>query len=194
MKKILNSKIFIFLLGFVIASAIGVYAINAGEIDYKNTNVESALDTLYTNANKDLTFGNIQVSRSMGHMLALGDRTVDISLDKGKYLVTLIWNAAYDSNNTDDRNGIHTIEYCTNKLSCTNNCNINSLGGQRSLASPENSNSANKYKISGVLTCEYYVNVDTDNTILTGIENMWSHGEASENVENLMISAIPVIK
>ncbi len=48
-----------FSLGILIcASIIGVYALNAREIDYKDTDVESALDNLYIKAQKELTLEN----------------------------------------------------------------------------------------------------------------------------------------
>lgn len=54
MKKILNSRIFIFVLGLVIAGSIGVYAtikIQSSEIGYKEGTVEDALNDLYSKAN-----------------------------------------------------------------------------------------------------------------------------------------------
>lgn len=56
MKKVLHSKMFLFLLGFVFVSSIGVYAtikIQASEIGYKNGSVEDALNYLYGRANNN---------------------------------------------------------------------------------------------------------------------------------------------
>ena len=53
MKKILKSRIFIFVLGLVIAGSIGVYAtikVQSSEIGYKDGTVEDALDDLYKKA------------------------------------------------------------------------------------------------------------------------------------------------
>ena len=60
MKKIINSKVFIFVLGLVVAGSIGVcaYTISSSDISYDNSasgieadNVKDAIDDLYTNAN-----------------------------------------------------------------------------------------------------------------------------------------------
>ena len=55
MKKIINSKIFAFILGAVLFSGITVYATNylAKDVTYKDTNVENALNDLYENMNND---------------------------------------------------------------------------------------------------------------------------------------------
>ena len=44
-----------FLLGLIVMTCIGVYAINASEITYKESNVEDALDTLYGKAHLTAT-------------------------------------------------------------------------------------------------------------------------------------------
>ena len=53
MKK--NILFMIFGMAIMAAITIGVYAINASEIDYRNTKVDQALDTLYTNQNEILS-------------------------------------------------------------------------------------------------------------------------------------------
>ena len=58
MKKILNSKIFIFLLGFVVASAIGVYAINANDITYHDSTLDTVLDDLYSKTHSNCISGS----------------------------------------------------------------------------------------------------------------------------------------
>ncbi len=63
--------LFMFIGMFIMACiSIGVYAINAGEIDYKNTNVESALDDLYTKQEKydNLSFNLYADSRSTNRL------------------------------------------------------------------------------------------------------------------------------
>lgn len=53
MKKILKSRIFLVIATALVFTGIGVFADNllASEVDYKETNVESALDSLYTTQN-----------------------------------------------------------------------------------------------------------------------------------------------
>jgi FtsZ-binding cell division protein ZapB len=48
-----NKKLIV--LGIIIGTSIGVYAINASEIDYNNTKVDQALDTLYETQNTTVT-------------------------------------------------------------------------------------------------------------------------------------------
>ncbi len=59
MKKMFKSRIFIFVLGMIISTSIYVVADNllASEVDYRDTKVDQALDTLYTTATtyKNLT-------------------------------------------------------------------------------------------------------------------------------------------
>ena len=59
MKKIFKTRIFTFILGFVVAGGIGVYAasqILASDISYKDGTVESALNDLYSKANNSIYY------------------------------------------------------------------------------------------------------------------------------------------
>ncbi len=87
MKKIILS----FVLGLITAtSLIGiVYAINASDIDYKDTKVDQALDNLYTEVSKDLID---RLDLTTGFQTSYGYRTgngrsVSVDLTKGDYLL-----------------------------------------------------------------------------------------------------------
>ncbi len=47
----MKKNLLLIILGIVIGASIGVYAISANEVDYRDTKVDQALDTLYTNQN-----------------------------------------------------------------------------------------------------------------------------------------------
>ncbi len=117
MKKILKSRIFMFIFGLVIASCIAgtVYAINASEITYKETTVDAALDDLYSktinskillweneNPNDNITAIDINLNSSLTnftHILIqykVNTETSDIYED--------LFNLMYERPNTNNIN------------------------------------------------------------------------------------------
>lgn len=90
MQKFVKNNIFGFIIGVVLCTAIiGVYAITASEVTYKETTVDNALNNLYTEVNKnlidkmDLT-ANFQTS--YGYRTGNG-RSVAVDLTEGDYLL-----------------------------------------------------------------------------------------------------------
>lgn len=51
----MKKNILLIVVGIIIGTCIGVYAISADEVIYRNTKVDQALDTLYTNQNEILS-------------------------------------------------------------------------------------------------------------------------------------------
>ena len=92
MKKVIKNNIFGFILGAVIFTCVGVIAansLNAREVIYRDTNVESAIDGLYDTANNktDLLWTNADAS------LAFPAQTINLDLSKySKVLVTGKYN------------------------------------------------------------------------------------------------------
>ena len=87
----MKKKVLSFVLGLITAtSLIGiVYALNASDIDYKDTKVDQALDNLYTEVNKDLID---RLDLTTGFQTSYGYRTgngrsVAVDLTKGDYLL-----------------------------------------------------------------------------------------------------------
>ena len=66
MKKIIKNPLFTFIFGIVLCGTVVVIAdnLNASEIDYKETNVESALDTLYQRSTYTEYSGSTEVTPS----------------------------------------------------------------------------------------------------------------------------------
>lgn len=147
MKKILNSKLFTFILGLVIATTISVFAITSSEVTYRDTDVKSALDTLYDKAhntlinnidfshNKDIEFGTWATSR-----------TVSIDVTKGDYIIILDATDAYTSDSKS--NTVNTNITQSNDLTYTNGtCDVID-GDQVSIGSNTGYGSANTYVTS----------------------------------------------
>ena len=51
----MKKNILLIVIGIIVGTCIGVYAISADEVIYRNTKVDQALDTLYTNQNEILS-------------------------------------------------------------------------------------------------------------------------------------------
>ena len=129
MKRILESRIFIFVLGFIIATAIGVYAINASEITYNNTTVAGALTDLYTKANNQKNTFCLYLSGTRG---AVGSKYI---CDPGDGIARNFFILKVDGNNvklimeknlTDESNYSRTMSY-TDALQFLENNNIDTL-------------------------------------------------------------------
>ncbi len=99
MKRFIKNNIFGFIIGVVLcASIIGVYALNAIDIDYKDTKVDQALDDLYTEVNKDL-IDRLDLTSNFVYSVGYrtGPKTVSINVDSGSYLIVFTsgygWNS-----------------------------------------------------------------------------------------------------
>lgn len=66
MKRLFKNPIFVFLLGIIVAESINVIAdtLSASEIDYRDTKVDQALDTLYQRSNYTEYDGSVVVTPS----------------------------------------------------------------------------------------------------------------------------------
>ena len=107
MKRILKSRIFVFVLGLIVMAGIsyGVYAINASEITYKESNVEDAIEDLYGKVDqqlviKSITFSSAGFSEAYG-LIYLPDLTnyktlsIDsITLNSGSFRYTVLYDAS----------------------------------------------------------------------------------------------------
>ncbi len=189
----MKKNILLIMLGILIGTGISVYAINASEITYNDTTIDQAIDNLYTLSLRDLTFSNRIGNRSVGGTMATGERTANIQVNEGKYIVTVIAGMSLDADdNTDVRTGTGTPDL--RDISCTNNCVITPLVKQYSVGNSDTVNSINKYKRNVTLVSNFYVDVVVDNTTLTGSITSWAHSANAYNVENVLINAIKVTK
>ena len=103
--------IIVFFLGGIICTTIGVYATltyNASQITYTKNNVEmplsSALDELYTSANRDITFSNVTYAETLSTISATS-KNQTISLTKGKWVVTFLRSSSWNRSGTTDQTG-----------------------------------------------------------------------------------------
>ena len=74
MRKILNSKIFYFMLGAIIFGSIGVYAsalISSSDVTYNNVTAKEALDDLYDKVNTMYTQTEYDQAINTGHTLRI---------------------------------------------------------------------------------------------------------------------------
>lgn len=107
MKKLLNNKIFYFILGAIIFSTISVYAVtiidskdvsfSSKHDNWKVENVQSAIDYLYEIANNRNSLDELEfkttVDSSQGHRL--DKREISTILEAGSYII--VGNTAYTS-------------------------------------------------------------------------------------------------
>ena len=185
MKKIFSSRIFTFVLGFIAASAIGVYAINAGEITYKSTTVEGAINELYNLSLRDLTFDNIITNGSYGDQEE--NRSASITLNTGKYLVIAMKNRGWATSST-----ITTTRNNTGYagIDCTNNCTYQQLSTYEYLGIPSSAISGVYPRLNTRVTL-FYVDVVADNTT---VSTSWLLSNDTYAVEDIEIMAVPVTK
>ena len=208
MKRIFDNKVFIFLLGAILFGTTGVIAgsLIARDITFDNTksqlknsnnqnvdNVQDAIDALYTKASSDPVFGNVISNRSVGYNLGSNNRNTDLELNKGKYFVVIIFTIGFEtSNNTDSRYGLYNSTSARRNISCTNNCNINALGGVCSVGNNDNPDANSKYKSSLVINFLYYIDVVEDNTIITSSLDSWQTSPNLYMVSNDVVSAVKI--
>ncbi len=108
MKKVFNNSMFMFVLGILVTVCfgIGVYAINASEIDYRDTKVDQALDYLYTEANSPIID---KVDFSYDKNYYMGNRTAGItktvSVNAGNYIVSVVNSHAWAVDSSYNFNG-----------------------------------------------------------------------------------------
>lgn len=120
MKKFIKNNIFGFIIGVVSCTAIvGVYAITASEVTYKETTVDSALDGLYEEVNKDL-IDRIDLTSNFVYSVGYrtGPKTVSINVDSGSYII--VFTSGYGWNSGSWTPTIaNTIEETMSNNKCT---------------------------------------------------------------------------
>ncbi len=94
----MKKNILLIVLGIIIGTSIGVYAINASEINYNNTTVDSALDYLYNHVGSDI--GQTYSSINYGHE-RLTSMSTNLELPKGKYLCSTVFSMSTAINEKD---------------------------------------------------------------------------------------------
>ena len=165
MKK--NILFMIFGMAIMAAITIGVYAINASEIDYRNTKVDQALDALYTGLeNKGINFNNI-VSNTLPLNERIVDTTISANLTRGKYICSFTISLA--SANGTSASSTETANYNPIVTGCDAINRINgtseNLTGTTSFL--KNSSNASQYinLVSTLYTFECDVNTDKTITV-----------------------------
>ena len=191
MKRILKSRLFSFILGLIVmASIAGVYAINAGEITYKETTVSAELNNLYTRTfNKTVveTFGQAYAEHSQGN--GSGTRSVSANLTPGKYIVAAIYShggASSNSTNYDTHDAIEVDLVCEN-----NNCEKSQLIGYKNTY---RSTATTTGTFRGLTNCAYalfYVEITGNETIRfdtlhPSLNNTWA--------QFMDIAVVPIVE
>ena len=96
MKRVIKNNIFGFIVGAVIFGCLGVIAanaINARDILYRDTNVESAIDNLYQQ--EAIVDSNYIYSNYVGVSSSSTTNGTNLSLSKGKYVCSFALQAAW---------------------------------------------------------------------------------------------------
>jgi len=147
MKKALDSKLFTFILGLVIATTISVYAITASEVTYHDTDVESALDTLYTRSQvlnlNEYTKGSVTGTLST-------NRTKQVSINKGNYILL-----ATEHNAGHSSTGLNTSITVTS----SNNITIRKISSITSGANGNYSSSAGTFAFEIIANEDGKINI-----------------------------------
>ena len=123
----MKKNIIFMILGAIIATVltVGVYAINASNIDYKNNkNVSEALDDLYIEANKDIiTRLNLSADKITSSTIGgdKGVKYIDLNLNTGKYLIVGTEAIAMNANNqiASDNTQVYYAQPSTSVGTCT---------------------------------------------------------------------------
>lgn len=192
MKNIFKNSIFMFILGAIVFSFISVVAvtqINASQISYTDfnnnaTTVDLVLNDLYTKVNKTITTADITSSTAQGNGEATKSTT--ITLNKGKYLITSAGSTGWPSPSSTSS----SQESTSVNISCTNNCTINKLYGHTN--EPHSTNQSNNaYNSLGLSTFVYYVEVSTDNTVITA-KTGTGYSNPSILAQAVQVSAIKI--
>ena len=163
----MKKNILLVLLGMVIMAGTMVIAdtLNASEIDYKETNVGQALDSLYTRAFKTYTVSDVIYSSNQGN--GESSKTTSVTLDKGKYLIytasVLGWPATGTVSNDREATGI--------PLTCSD-CNPTLIYGWINESHSTNiyaitQAGTNLYSATSLVSRIYYVEILEDDTVVT---------------------------
>ncbi len=152
-----------YIIGFIVGilvSSIGVYAITASEIDYKDTKLDQALNNIYSNLDSKIvlnTFGTPQVDELLT-TTASTSGNVNVSLTKGKYLMLVSYNRAWVSTSKYNE----SFGSSRNVTCQSNNCVITNL-----TAKAYNKSGTTKrdtiYVVTQTKAELYYIDVKEDN-------------------------------
>ena len=205
MKKVFKSRLFLIIITTLIVSSVSVYAtvqftassipFNPSNTDWEVNNVGSALDQLYTKSTADLVFSNLTGSRSYGGALATGERKSDVTLNKGKYFVTVVSSHALNSTtNTDERHAVAVPQANSRNVECNNNCNITNVSRNYSVGTSSGKDGNNNYRMSVIVVDNYYIDITTDGTVVSGSMTTWTHSKNDYSAEQVLITAVEVTK
>ncbi len=96
----MKKNILFIVLGIIIGTGIGVYAINASDIDYRDTKVDQALDYLYNHI--EGTLGQTYSSTNYGHERTITKSTTIENLPSGKYICSAAYSGASAANQNEE--------------------------------------------------------------------------------------------
>ena len=181
----MKKNIVFFMLVAIIFTSIGVYAgtrISAADIDYNDTTVEAAINDLYSEAYKDISFGTALYSQNQGELLA--SRSTTLTLNKGEYIMAVIWNKGYGTTGTDQLVNDQTIN-----ITCTNNC-IKQKLSSKSYRSTARNTAYSTYHLAGWVAINlYYVKVDSDISVITNQQTDTANAQIGQGV---ILHAVPI--
>ena len=161
MKKYIKVSIISFILGAIIFGSVGVLAsqIFARDIKYNDTNVESALNDLYSKANKEITFGTAEYSNNNSDNV--GNKSTSLNLSKGKYIINVI--VGIGSLNDASLNLANNV---TLPLNCTN-CTTQKISGKEYVYTASGIFYDGQHTFAITSNTMYYVEVTADNETIT---------------------------
>lgn len=180
--KILKNPIFIFILGIVIATCLGVYAgtkISASNITYIDQNnnektVDVVLNELYSLANVPFSYTAISPNSSQGARIA--SRSTSVTLNKGKYIL-----ATFGSLNTFNTSEINTTSASYNALISCSNCTHNLISSRQIQSSASKARNSSYETINNSVNL-FYVDIEQDNTVVTASENSTDNDTATSQI------------
>jgi hypothetical protein len=186
-----------FILGVVItASIVGVYAINASQIDYRETKVDQALDDVYSKLGTKMaiaSFGTPLYAGSQGSRIANRTATIQ-NVSKGKYIVIdrkgIAWNSTsttYETANTAN----FTSSANEENLKCgSKNCVIQKVAQYKNRFKPTDKPTSG-YIYNSMYTYVYFVEMKEDTDTISAYIN---EGDYPTNSEFESLIALPIIE
>ena len=125
MKKIILTAIITAII-CITGTVYAVSVINAGDVTYKDSNVETALNNLYITANKDLKDYLEEPTYYENYGQDTIDRTLSQSISKGKYLLVISEGKSWTRTSE-----VYGASNTSANITCaSNNCLLTKLSGR----------------------------------------------------------------
>ena len=183
----MKKNIVFFMLVAIMFTSIGVYAgtrISAADIDYNDTTVEAAINDLYLEAYKNITFATSLYNQSQGEKIA--NRSTSLTLSNGDYIVIALSNfgSAATSKNT-------SVAASTQTISCNNGCTKQKIAGRDYKGFAKDMINSTSYLNGHLDISVFYVKVNSASDTITSVSSNANYSNTKLG-ETVALQAIPI--